>query len=181
MKSANTEQEILVRLRPVQPEDLPDIARLANDAEIASQLRDQFPHPYTANHAAVFFQWVQQGALGHVWLITVNSEVAGILSLLPQQDIYRHAAEIGYWLGRPFWNKGIMTKAIALVLYQGFVILGFKRIFAGVFSSNPASVRVLIKNGFKTEGIRKDAVLKNNLFRDEQMLALLKCDYEAHS
>ena len=88
-----------------------------------------------------------------------------------QKDVYRESAEIGYWLGAPYWGKGIATKAVALVTHYGFETLRLNRIFTGVFSFNKASMRVLEKNGFTKEGIFKRAVVKNGITYDEHRYA----------
>ena len=84
-----------------------------------------------------------------------------------QKDVYQKSAEIGYWIGEPFWGKGIATKAVELITKYGFDELNLNRIYTGVFEYNIVSMKVLEKNGFQKEGIFKNAVLKNDKVYDE--------------
>ena len=74
---------------------------------------------------------------------------------------------MGYFIAEPFWNKGIATKSVALITKFGFESLHLNRIFAGIFETNKASMRILEKNGFVLEGIKRKAVFKNQQILDE--------------
>jgi RimJ/RimL family protein N-acetyltransferase len=163
-----------ISLRTIQQQDAAVIALLANNPKIARNLRDIFPSPYSLEDAIFFINKVEQGELGYCWAVCYKDEIVGIISLIPQQDVYRHTAEIGYWLGEPFWHKGIATAAIGLVCQHAFHQTGITRIFAGLFEYNTHSAAALLKNGFKLEGIKRKAVLKNNELFDEHFYALLK-------
>ena len=82
-----------------------------------------------------------------------------------------HKAEIGYWLGKSYWDKGLMTKAIKIILDYAFNQLKLRRVYAKVFIKNKPSVRVLGKNNFKLEGILKKELPKNNKFFDVYIYA----------
>jgi RimJ/RimL family protein N-acetyltransferase len=97
-----------------------------------------------------------------------------MIGLHPQKDVYRLSAELGYWIGEPFWGNGIATKAVELILKYGFETLNLNRIYAGVFEHNIASMRVLEKCDFVKEGIAKQAVIKNNKVIDEHKFAIIK-------
>jgi ribosomal-protein-alanine N-acetyltransferase len=86
--------------------------------------------------------------------------------------------KIGYFIGEPYWNKGIMTKAVKLIVDFGFQHLDIERIHTGVFEYNMASRRVLEKCGFRQEGIFRNALYKNNQIYDEVRYAILKSDYQ---
>jgi [ribosomal protein S5]-alanine N-acetyltransferase len=101
---------------------------------------------------------------------------AGVISLTFQQDIYRHSAEIGFWLGRRFHVKGIMTEALKLASQYAFNELNLYRLFAGVFAPNIASRKVLLKNRFQIEGIRRKSVIKDRHFLNDYLMAKLKDD-----
>ncbi len=83
--------------------------------------------------------------------------LAGGISIMPKEDIYRCSAEIGYWIGEPYWGKGIATEAIRQMVditwerYPEVV-----RIYAEVFPGNIGSVRALEKNGFELECVQKE-------------------------
>ncbi|MCF7866558.1 GNAT family N-acetyltransferase [Candidatus Woesearchaeota archaeon] len=87
---------------------------------------------------------------------------------------HRHKANFGYWLAEPYWGKGIMSEAVKQALTEFNKKFDIKRIEAGVFSWNKASMKVLEKNGFKLEGILKKAIKKENKYIDEHMYAKIK-------
>lgn len=150
------------------------LAALANDADIAMYLRDVFPHPYTQQDAVNYINFINQTKYAAGWAVFENDRLAGVISLSLQEDIYRHSAEIGYWLGTDFHGRGVMTEAVSIVCNVAFSEMNLIRIFAGVFANNPASKKVLLKNGFEEEGIRRKAVLKNRMLQDDYMMAKLK-------
>ncbi|WAI02192.1 GNAT family N-acetyltransferase [Methanogenium organophilum] len=103
--------------------------------------------------------------------IEVDGVAAGGIAVTLLDDVYCRTAEIGYWLGEPFWGRGIMTDAIAAVVPVAFVRLDIVRIQAGVFANNPASMRVLEKCGFVREAVLRNAITKNGVLMDEVMHA----------
>lgn len=163
-----------VSLRRLERADAASMSVLANNPAIARNLRNVFPHPYTIEDAVFYIEKAREGAWGYCRAILHCETFAGVISLMPQEDIYRHTAEIGYWLGEPYWHKGITTEAIRLVCRHAFTETSIIRIYAGVFSSNRFSAAALVKNGFVLEGIKKKAVLKHNELFDEHFYALLK-------
>lgn len=162
-----------VSLQAITAKDLEDMAVLANNPRIAAFLRDSFPSPYSLNDARQFLALIQQGALQYVWGIYSADKIAGVITITPQTDIYRHTAEIGYWLGEPFHGKGIMTEAVKLATEYAFKELNLYRIFAGVFAPNEASKKVLLKNDFYLESIRKKGVIKNGQLYDDYLFVKL--------
>jgi [ribosomal protein S5]-alanine N-acetyltransferase len=156
-----------VSLRPLNENDLPRMAMLANNELISQNLRDGFPHPYTLADAEYFFMKYLNHTSIVLFAITYKDEYAGNISLLPCEDIYRKSAEIGYFIGEPYWYKGIATIAVNLIVDYGFSILGIARIHTGVFEYNLASQRVLEKCGFVKEGVLKKSVFKKNRLWDE--------------
>jgi ribosomal-protein-alanine N-acetyltransferase len=163
-----------VSLRGLEQADAGPMSELANNPAIARNLRNIFPHPYTCKDAVFYIEKARQGAWGYCQAILYQDTFAGVIGLMPQQDVYRHTAEIGYWLGEPYWHKGIMTKAIRLVCRHAFSQTDIIRIYAGVFAYNRYSAAALEKNGFALEGIKKKAVLKQHELFDEHFYALLK-------
>ena len=85
-----------------------------------------------------------------------------------------HSGELGYWVGEPFWNRGIATAAVARISGIGFRQFELERIYASVFEFNKASSRVLEKCGYQLEGIFKKGVIKNGKFWDELRYAKLR-------
>ncbi len=165
------------KLRPLCPADAETLARLANNKKIWDSVRDHFPHPYTLEDAKDFIERKAEEIPAHSFAIAnQNEEFCGVISLIPQEDVYRISAEIGYWIGEPFWGQGIATQAIAQMTRYGFQELHLERIFAAVFDYNKASMRTLEKNGYHKEGVFKQAVIKNGQIHDEHRYAKLRQD-----
>lgn len=163
-----------ITLQPLQDSDIPAIANLANNYQIWKNVRDRLPHPYTEQDARDFVSIVQEELSLYTFGIHYQGTLAGVTGLIPQEDIYQLNAEIGYWIGEPFWNKGIATKAVRLMTTYAFGTLELNRLFAGVFAYNLASMKVLTKAGFELEGIAKQAILKEGKLIDEYRYALLR-------
>lgn len=163
-----------VTLRKLSINDTQQIAKLLNNKRIWDNLTDSVPYPYTLDDAEWFIDFECKDKQLTAFAILYKEEFCGIISLTRQADIYRMNAELGYWVGEPFWGKGIASEAIRKVLQIGFGEIKLERIFAGVFDFNKPSMRVLEKNGFKQEGIFRNAVLKNNQLMDEYIFAKLK-------
>jgi RimJ/RimL family protein N-acetyltransferase len=161
-------------LRAFRPDDREKLARIANNPKIADNLRDRFPSPYSPEDAGDFINNVLENDQDLILAIEVNDQLAGAIALNVQSDIYRHTAELGYWLGYEYWNRGIMTEAVKAIVNWAFENTGIVRIYSGLFSSNPASARVLEKCGFHKEAILRNAVLKHGKFLDEYRYVLLK-------
>ena len=162
-------------LRPPAAGDIIPIATLANNKKVWDNLRDYFPHPYSEGDAESFINFIKNENPPVTFAIDYNGQFCGMISLVPQRDVYRKTAEIGYWLGEPFWGKGIMTTAIRLITEYGFSqSFDFIRLYAGVFEYNRASMRVLEKNGYRKEGISQKNIFKNGKIYDEHRFYLLK-------
>ena len=162
-----------VCLKALTAHDLTDLTLLANDPNVAKNLRDAFPSPYSFHDAQEFLSLLESGVIKHTWGIYYQQQIAGVLSITPQTDIYQHTAEIGYWLGAPFHGKGIMTEAVSLATAYALREMNVQRIFAGVFAPNEASKKVLLKNGYYLEAIRKNAVIKNGVLYDDYFFVKL--------
>ena len=156
-----------ILLRPLRLADAERLAELANNEKISVNLRDGFPHPYTLDDAKSFLQRFSGQEPITFFGIDYNGEYAGNISLVMGQDIYRKSAEIGYFLGEPYWNKGIATTAVNLITEYAYNKLGIIRIHTGIFEYNTASMRVLEKCGFKKEGVFSKSVFKQNNIWDE--------------
>lgn len=160
------------KLRPWHPADVDDLVRYANNWEIAKYLRDAFPHPYTPENAASFIEMASKSP--SIFAIEIDGNACGGIGLHPQQDIYRLNAEMGYWLGQPFWGRGIITEAIGRIVTFGFAQMPIDRIFAVPFGSNTASQKVLEKNGFVLEARLYSTIIKNGKLEDELIYAVRK-------
>ncbi len=102
--------------------------------------------------------------------IEAGGELAGCIGVELQTDISRISAELGYWIGEPYWGRNIATMAVAQMTDYTFAYFpGIIRIFARVFEYNVASMRVLEKNGFHREAIHKHSVIKNHRVWDDHL------------
>ncbi len=169
-----------IDLRRWNLNDADELVLLANNYNIAKFLTDVFPHPYTLTHAKewVHFQISTDSQQGTSFAIDVEGKVAGSIAIVPQTDILRINAEIGYWLSEDYWGKGIVSEAVGLMV--GYTFANFteiNRIFAGVLAHNVASMRVLEKNGFRLEAILKEAAIKNDIIEDDYLYALLRKEF----
>ena len=91
-----------------------------------------------------------------------------------KEDVHRLTAELGYWLGEPFWGRGIASEAVRSIAEYGFRELGLVRIFAEPYSTNKSSCRVLEKAGFSFEGRLKNNVIKNGVILDSVMYSITR-------
>jgi ribosomal-protein-alanine N-acetyltransferase len=152
------------------------VANYANNKKIADNLRNVFPYPYTIDDAKWYVnncaQNTEENQLCRA--IVVDGEAVGSIGVFVKDDVYCKSAELGYWLGEPFWNKGIMTEAISRICSEAFKKYDIVRIFAEPFAVNIGSRRVLEKSGFTLEGILKNSVCKNGVIIDSCMYALCK-------
>ena len=162
-----------VSLRRIQSSDRNRLVSLANNPNIACNLRNDFPHPYTLDHADEFIENARAATPTLRFCIEKDALYVGNIGLHPKEDIYKRNAEIGYFIGEPHWGQGIATEAVKLIVDYGFEELDIHRIFAGVFAYNSASRKVLENAGFEFEGASKDAVFKNGNYFDELRFAII--------
>ena len=156
-----------VHIRPLQHADQSELAKLANNKKIWDNLRDYIPYPYTDNDAEIFINITKNETPQQTFGIEFQHKLCGVIGLIVQEDVYKKSAEIGYWIGEPYWKKGIASKAVSLITEYGFNELLLNRIYTGVFEYNVGSMKVLEKNGFEQEGIFKNAIVKNGKVYNE--------------
>ena len=162
-----------IALRPLEASDRKAFALLANNRNIWNNVRNRMPHPYTEEDADEFILLASSPDGPTIRAITLDGTVAGVIGLHPGQDVYEGTAELGYWIGEPYWGLGLASAAVKEMISIGFQKLNLRRIFASVYDYNVASMRVLEKNGFEKEGVAKAAVLKNGKVFDEVKYGLL--------
>ena len=168
-------------LRPYTTADAPDVQTLAGQPEVAL-MTIHIPYPYPdgaaeawiATHAAGFFQ-------GTSFIFAITRKADGVLmggiSLMADRE--NGTAELGYWLGIPFWNQGYATEAAEAAVAYGFETLGLRRIYARYFRHNPASGRVMRKLGMIFEGRNRQAQRRAGRVADEECYGLLAEDWRA--
>lgn len=167
-----TDGEVI--LREIMEADLKKMALYANNEKVSINMRDGFPKPFTIERAVAFKQMVDNQHPKSIFAIEFQQQYVGNASLSLGTDVYRKSAEIAYFIGEPFWNKGIVTKAVNLLTEWGFNKLDIVRIHTGVYDYNLASQRVLEKCGFIKEAVFKLAIYKNDRLYDEIRYAKIK-------
>jgi RimJ/RimL family protein N-acetyltransferase len=145
------------------------MARHANDRDIWLNLRDRFPHPYHEAHATAYIAHLATLPQQRTWAIDVGGEAVGSISLMPLEDVERTSTEIGYWLGRAHWGKGIMTGAVRALTRHALRGGQFTRVFALPFATNASSIRVLEKAGFVREGEMRRSCIKDGRILGQYM------------
>lgn len=157
------------RLRPWRDGDQPALLHHANDWQVARWLRDRFPHPYSADDADEWVAYASTVLRREVFAIEVDGEAVGSVGLIRGQDVFRLSAEVGYWLGRAAWGRGLAPLALQTLSRYAEEELGMVRLFAGVFAGNLRSGRVLAKSGYHLEGVRRAQVVKGGQLLDEEV------------
>ena len=163
-----------VFLRNLMDTDLEKLSEYANNDKVSVNLRDAFPKPYTLSDAENFKKMIDSQNPKTFFAIEYQGNYVGNISLSIGEDVYKKSAEIGYFIGEQFWNKGIATKAVTLITDWGFNNLGIVRIHTGIFEFNKSSQRVLEKCGYTKEAIFKKSICKNNEIYDEIRYAKIK-------
>jgi ribosomal-protein-alanine N-acetyltransferase len=158
-------------LRGWEETDRDSLVAQANNRNVWRNLRDRFPHPYTENDAEAWLALARAQPDWLNWAIVVDDAAVGCVGLEPLTDVHAGTTHIGYWLGEPYWGRGIMTAAVQAIAEHAFSPLGFKRIETPVFAWNPASMRVLEKCGFVREGVMAKSVLKDGELIDSVLYA----------
>jgi len=163
-------------LRPWRVGDEASLVVYANSRDVWLNLRDQFPHPYTREHAEAWVKLASSQIRPTSIAIEVESEAAGGVGLQLHDDVERVSAEIGYWLGQRFWNRGIMSTAVRAVTEYGFEHFSLTRIYALPFVTNVASHRVLEKAGYVREGLLRRSAIKDGVVLDQVLFAITDRD-----
>jgi RimJ/RimL family protein N-acetyltransferase len=158
-------------LRKFETGDAPLIAELANDRDIWMNLRDRFPHPYELEHGEAFVaNAAKEDPPAHL-AICVDGRAVGSVGLMLGKDIERVSAEIGYWVGKPYWGRGITSAALFAATQYAIKTFGLTRVFAIPFVHNVGSIRVLEKAGYIREGLMKQSAIKDGVVLDQYLYA----------
>ncbi len=167
-----------IRLTELRRSDKHAFVGLLNCREIYRRTF-RIPYPFTE---ADFEKWLAKiekmahgSELSTVWAIRDSTDqLIGMVGLHSPSDGQSHRAEIGYWLGEPYWGRGIMTGVVRAVCRHAFDELGVTKVTAHVFSFNDASGIVLKKCGFELEGYLKRHFLKDDAFIDAKAYGLVR-------
>ncbi len=165
-------------LRPFEPADAPRVRELASAPEVAETTLN-IPHPYPAGAAEAWLSTHAESAAAgraYTWAVTLNSsgEVAGAITIRVNADHGR--ADLGYWLGVEYWNKGYMTEAVRRVVEWGFGELRLHRVEARCLPRNRGSSRVMEKAGMCHEGTLRGYIRKGDRYEDIAVYGLLHED-----
>ena len=165
-------------LRPFTLSDAADVQRLAGDRAVADTT-ERIPHPYEDGMAEA---WISTHAerfrsleeCTFAVLLKDKHELVGAVGLT--LTMAHHRGELGYWIGRDYWNRGYATEASRAVIDFGFSVLGLHRIQARHMTRNPTSGRVLEKLGMRHEGRLRGYTLKWGVFEDADIYGILSGD-----
>ena len=161
-------------IRPYRLADIDSLVHHANDREVWLNVRDRFPHPYTRKDASEWIEIAGDAEPAVNFAIVVDDQCVGGIGIAFNQDVNRKSAEIGYWLGKELWGKGVMSRLLKPASDYYFSHHDLVRLYAIVFDWNPASARVLEKSGYEFEGRLKKAAFKDGKFCDQLLYAYIK-------
>ncbi len=167
---------MVCELRLWRTEYAEDLAVLLNNKNILDNLRDGLPYPYTASDAYDFIKAMLDFDKDNLFAFAVfyKNELAGSIGIFRQSNIHSRTAELGYYIGERFWNKGVATEAVEKICQFVFDNSDIIRVYAEPFSRNKASCRVLEKAGFVCEGTMKANAVKNGVIEDMKIYAKIK-------
>ncbi|MEQ8675191.1 MAG: GNAT family N-acetyltransferase [Aggregatilineales bacterium] len=166
-------------LRPPELRDAPNIQRLAGEYEVVKGTLTM-PHPYEDGMAEEFITRTQtqfEEKTGYPFAIALKDtdELIGVIGLHPVAAYQR--AEIGYWIGVPYWNKGYVTESATAVMRFGFEVVGLNRIYASHYTDNPASGKVMQKLGMTYEGTLRQHLRRFESYKDVAFYGILRDEY----
>ena len=181
MKTAPTLHTERLILRSLTLEDAADIQHLAGEYDVASTLSNM-PHPYGDGMAeewihSCYNKYKKDKALNFAVTLRTDRNLIGGIEL--RLDRGNENGELGYWIGKPYWNRGYCTEAARIVVAYSFEVLMLNRIYAQYFKRNAASGRVLEKIGMCYEGCLRQHTKKWDNFEDLMRYGMLKTDFNS--
>lgn len=164
-------------LRPFTPDDGDRVQALAGAREVALGTLT-IPHPYPDGAAQ---EWIAthapKWAAGTLAAFAIVLPEEGVIGAIGLEIVREHRrAELGYWMGVPWWGRGLATEAARGVIRFGFEVLELDRIHAGHYTRNPASGRVLEKAGMVREGVLRAHIVKWGKPEDVAVYAVLRAE-----
>ena len=163
-------------IRRWRPEDKYDLVAVINNKNVLNNLRDGLPYPYTVDDAGEYIAAMlsADGNKTFAFAIAANDKVIGSIGVFRGENIHSQTAEMGYYIGEPYWGQGFGTSAVKQTCQYIFEHTDIIRIFAEPFAHNTASCRVLEKAGFQLEGVLHSNAVKNGNILDMKLYALLR-------
>lgn len=169
------------KLREWKYEDAGQLAEAADNPNIAKNLRNAFPNPYSLDDAKQFLDiCIPEEGKGQLFrAIEADGKVIGGISISVKDDVYEKSAELGYWLSEDYWRQGITSRAVQMICREAFARFDIIRIFAEPFAHNAGSRGVLEKSGFTYEGTMRSGIYKNGEVHSYCMYSLLREELES--
>lgn len=175
-----TREGIRIQLRPVRDDDLDDLVDLANDEGVSRWT--ELPHPYTRGHAAKVISLAHEelrlGESIHLAVCGVDSDAFMGMAALSDVDMESQNAEVGIWLGRPYWGNGLAIEAFDLLLEIAYERLDLTKLYGVVLEGNEASVKLLERFGFQEEGRLRWHTKRDDRWMDKIFYGLLREEWE---
>lgn len=170
-------------MRPFEMVDAARVQLLAGDADVAAKT-ELIPHPYPDGAAQ---QWISEHKASYqahksltlAVVLRQDNQLIGAMNLgsLSKQH---QSAELGYWIGKPYWSLGYGTEAAAAMVQHGFDTHALHRINGRCLRSNQASAKVMRKTGFVDEGCLRESAYKSHQFQDVLVFGLLRSEWLLH-
>jgi len=170
------ERKMHLTIKKWRIDDKFDLAIILNNPKVLNNLRDGLPYPYTENDAEDFTRAMLSADKDSTFAfaITIDDKAIGSIGVFRQDNIHCKTAEMGYYIGEPYWGNGYMTNAIKQACEYVFEKTDIIRIYAEPFAHNIASCRALEKAGFQYEGTLKSNAVKRGSIVDMKMYALVR-------
>lgn len=165
-------------LRQWSIDDASQLAAIANNKNIADNLQDLFPFPYSIKDARKWIRTIMTSDPPRNFAIVSDGNIVGNIGIITKEDIHRKNIEIGYFLSEKFWGRGIAPRAIKALTSYAFSNFDIVRVYAETFGDNIRSRRTLEKAGFKLEAVLKNNVIKNGIIKDSCIFSVLKEDFK---
>lgn len=174
-------------LNQIQPSDLTNIVRYANNKNITDTTRTM-PHPYYEEDAVSWMHTANEGFKAkdlYMFAIRTKSDDAFIGGIGLTLNLPNNRAELGYWLAEPFWSQGYTTEAVQMILKFGFEELHLNKIIAVYLDTNTASGKIMIKNGmikeaeFKDHDVKKDHTVADDIYVSLIQYRLTQKEYKS--
>jgi len=173
-------ETLRLQLRPPKLSDKVEIQKAAGIREIADTMIS-LPHPYPEGEAERYISKKQQEREAGISVTFIIEEKVGkrFCGLIEVRDIDNEHSlgELSFWLVKDVWGQGYMSEVVKAIVRYGFEVLNLNRLYAYHMLRNPATGRVLEKNGFRQEGLLRQRVRKWGKYEDVALLAVLKQDW----
>lgn len=164
------------KLRPWRMDDAEDLAAAINNPKVQNNLRDGLPYPYTKKDAEEFIDVMLHADPDRMFAfaVTVEDRMVGSIAVERGQNVHRLTGELGYYIAEPYWNRGLGESAVGQIVEYVFANSDIVRIYAEPYAYNTGSCRILEKNGFRLEGVMRKNAIKNGVFQDMKLYAVIK-------